>query len=444
MNNTGNSTHHEKQPKRMFKFISSMMKTIISFSRDFCNETSMHGFIHIAAPRRHWIERLLWVVVTVLCVWGALDVALGQLQRYNESPTVVTLEKDFRSWDFFLPAQTLCFNNRVDSKKLPAVVKKYFGVEPSDDQYQSYVRLVKAIANSDILHLQGFQEFGDMETSVDMFGVAVDIMPDNLIKTKSSDGVAYPWIPVMTEAGVCHTTNCLAVADVAVGPLKPNATAGWPGSCTYASLSCFIITDIPANGRFYVHSPYDVMDLSVGWTDIILTLVRTTELSVMESRCGRGVKDLSPSRRGCSYMDEPRLSGRKVHSTNTCRLACRSNLAKELCNCVPFYYFYDDGPPCTPKGMWCLANNAHKLLRNNDKKCSCVPQCMDCNYKEMTVEDQIWRNPPFNLHGSIKYSVQAPQTRYTREIVFHFQDLVGKFIHEYVCQWCLNNPRKYI
>ncbi|XP_022819144.1 pickpocket protein 11-like [Spodoptera litura] len=178
---------------------------------------------------------------------------------------------------------------------------------------------------------------------------------------------------------------------------------------------------------FYVHSPYDVMDLSVGWTDIILTLVRTTELSVMESRCGRGVKDLSPSRRGCSYMDEPRLSGRKVHSTNTCRLACRSNLAKELCNCVPFYYFYDGGPPCTPKGMWCLANNAHKLLRNNDKKCSCVPQCIDCNYKEMTVEEQVWGNPPFNLHGSIKYSVQAPQTRYTREIVFHFQDLVVSF-----------------
>ncbi|KAF9416620.1 hypothetical protein HW555_006050 [Spodoptera exigua] len=470
MKNTGYPTNHQKHSKSTTKCMSSAMKTVTSFSKDFCNETSMHGFIHIAAPRRHWFERLLWIVATALCVWGALDVALGQLQRYNESPTVVTMEKDFRSWEFNLPAQTLCFKadllkelelkgskqprhevlafvaipwirglgvygwkiihcemNRVDNKKLPSVVKKYFGTDPSDDQYQFYVRLVKAIANSDILHLEGFQEFGDMETSVDMFGVAVDVMPDNVIKTKSSDGVAYTWIPVMTEAGVCHTTNCLAIADVAIGPLKSNATAGWPGSCAYASVSCFIITDITANGRFYVHSPYDLMDLSVDWTDIILTLVRATELSVMESRCGRGVKDLSPSRRGCSYMDEPRLSGRKVHSTNTCRLACRSKLARELCDCVPFYYFYDDGPTCTPKGMWCLAKNAQKLLKNDDRKCSCVPQCIDCNYKEMIIEEQVWKNPPFNQHGSIKYSVQPPQTRYTREIVFHFQDLVVSF-----------------
>ncbi|CAH0698422.1 unnamed protein product [Spodoptera exigua] len=407
MKNIGYPTNHQKHPKSTTKCISSAIKTVTSFSKDFCNETSMHGFIHIAAPRRHWFERLLWIVATALCVWGALDVALGQLQRYNESPTVVTMEKDFRSWEFNLPAQTLCFKNRVDNKKLPVVVKKYFGTDPSDDQYQFYVRLVKAIANSDILHLEGFQEFGDMETSVDMFGVAVDVMPDNVIKTKSSDGVAYTWIPVMTEAGVCHTTNCLAIADVAIGPLKSNATAGWPGSCAYASVSCFIITDITANGRFYVHSPYDLMDLSVDWTDIILTLVRATELSVMESRCGRGVKDLSPSRRGCSYMDEPRLSGRKFG---------------KILVLSP-----DDGPTCTPKGMWCLAKNAQKLLKNDDRKCSCVPQCIDCNYKEMIIEEQVWKNPPFNQHGSIKYSVQPPQTRYTREIVFHFQDLVVSF-----------------
>ncbi|KAF9814442.1 hypothetical protein SFRURICE_007601 [Spodoptera frugiperda] len=513
--NTRYPPHHENQPKTKTKCMSSVAKPIISFSRDFCKETSMHGFIHIAAPRRHWVERvapcgnrtryplrgsqlpshrtnravmmntrypshhekqpktktkcmssmtkpiisfskdfcketrhqvsfsrLLWIVVTALCVWGALDVALGQLQRYNESPTVVTLEKDFRSWDFYLPALTLCFNAQAESPTR----------QPTD-----------------ILHLDRVQEmeFGDWRPEQSRY--VLIIMPDYVIKTKSSDDISYPWIPVMTEAGVCHTTNCLAVADVAVGPLKSNATADWPGSCAYASLSCFIITDIPANGRFYIHSPYDVMDLSVGWTDIRLTLVRTTELSVMESRCGAGVKDLSPSRRGCSYMDEPRLSGRKhtllckiklsvmesrcgagvkdlspsrrgcsymdeprlsgrkVHSTNTCRLACSSQLAKDLCNCVPFYYFYDGGPPCTPKGMWCLAKNAHILLKNDERKCSCVPQCMDSSYKEMTIEEQVWKNPPFNQHGSIKYSVQAPQTRYTREIVFHFQDLVVSF-----------------
>ncbi|KAH9638654.1 hypothetical protein HF086_007788, partial [Spodoptera exigua] len=38
--------------------------------------------------------------------------------------------------------------------------------------------------------------------------------------------------------------------------------------------------------------------------------------------------------------------------------------------------------------MWCLAKNAQKLLKNDDRKCSCVPQCIDCNYKEMIIEEQ--------------------------------------------------------
>uniref|UniRef100_A0A2H1VEC8 SFRICE_020734 n=1 Tax=Spodoptera frugiperda TaxID=7108 RepID=A0A2H1VEC8_SPOFR len=122
-----------------------------------------------------------------------------------------------------------------------------------------------------------------------------------------------------------------------------------------------------------------------------------------------------------------RISGRSCMSfytrqTKICCVRC-GPVDAYLNGSLPFL----DGPPCTPKGMWCLAKNAHILLKNDERKCSCVPQCMDSSYKEMTIEEQVWKNPPFNQHGSIKYSVQAPQTRYTREIVFHFQDLVVSF-----------------
>ncbi|KAJ8705799.1 hypothetical protein PYW08_012845 [Mythimna loreyi] len=419
--------YQEDKPWIITRWVTSMVKSVLKCGKDFCKETSIHGFSHIAAPRRHWIERILWVAATALATWGAVDVSLGQLQRYNESPTVVTLEKDFRSWRFSVPAVTMCFKNRLNKAKLPSAIKKYFNTEPSDEKYDYYARLVEAITDSDLFHLQRFQEFNQLDTSVDMFGIAVDVMPDPDIKTRSSEEVNYKWIPVMTEAGACYVTNSLALGDIAIATPNPNDTFRWPETCKYSSLSCYIVMDVPAAADFYVHSPYDVMDLSHAPSRVRLTLVRTTELSVMESRCGRGVEDLQPTRRGCSYTSEPGSSGRKVHSTNTCRLTCRSKLAKKFCDCIPFYYFYDDGPHCTPKGMACLANYSHKLSNNDGQKCPCAPQCIDSIYKEISTVDQIWDRAPFNVHGSIKFAVQAPRTRYTREIVFHFQDLVVSF-----------------
>lgn len=46
--------------------------------------------------------------MTAAAIWGTVDISLGQWQRFNDNPTVVTLEKDFRTWKFSLPAITMC------------------------------------------------------------------------------------------------------------------------------------------------------------------------------------------------------------------------------------------------------------------------------------------------------------------------------------------------
>ncbi|XP_075988997.1 pickpocket protein 19-like [Anticarsia gemmatalis] len=412
-----------KKPGRIRRWLATLMEV----GRDFCKDTSIHGFNHIAAPRRLWIERLLWVCACALATWGALDVSLGQLQRYNESPTVVTLEKDFRSWRFSLPAITCCYMNRMDPNKLPGVIKKYWNIDVHDEQYAYYTRFVNAVASSDLFHLNKFEEFKDLNNPVDMFQIAVDVMPEAAIKTMSSEGSNFKWWPVMTEGGACYVSNSLTLADVAIVKPKSNETAVTPITCKYSTLSCYIIMDVNTPADFYVHSPYDVADLTDPPSAVYLTITRTTELSIMETRCGRGVKDLAPTRRGCLYTDEPSDEGRRVYSTNTCRLSCRSRLALKKCGCLPFYYFYEAGPSCTPAGMWCLSRFSQQLASTDGEKCVCAPQCVDSVFKEISTNDQIWDKGPFMARGSVKFTVQAPRTRYTREIVFHFQDLVVSF-----------------
>ncbi|XP_028173255.1 uncharacterized protein LOC114362165 isoform X2 [Ostrinia furnacalis] len=373
--------------------------------RDFCLETSIHGFNHIAVPNRHWTERLLWLVITSAAIWGAVSVSLGQLQRYNENPTVITLEKDFRTWRYSLPGVTTCDRNRVNPSKLPSAIAERWHVDPSDPKYPYYAKFVSNVANSDLFHLEGYEEFKDDETlNVDLYQLVIDVQPDPQVKTTWSQSSPTKWIPVITEAGACYATNSIAVNDVATIKLNANDTKNFPITCKYSSFSCFVIMELDKEADFYVHSPYDVSDITQMKATMFASLNRQSELSVMETHCGQG-----------------------VYSTNTCRLACRSRLAIKLCGCKPFYYIHQEGPICTPAGMHCLSSHAQQLKVNGGQKCSCSPQCLDATFREIASNEEIWGKGPFSTRGTVRFTIQPPRTRYTREIVFYFQDLVVSF-----------------
>ncbi|XP_049883335.1 pickpocket protein 28-like isoform X2 [Pectinophora gossypiella] len=428
-NYTQNSTsYHRKKTFSCKKSLQWLYRPIMKICRDFCLETSMHGFNHIAARRRHWLERVLWAVVTAAAIWGAVDISLGQWQRYNDNPTVVTLEKDFRTWRFSYPGITACNQNRVKPTAVPEVIMRTWNVTPTHDKYDYYSRFVTAVANSDLFNLKAFEEFKhDESLNVDLFRIAVDVMPDMAFKTTWSQEVEAEWIPVMTEVGVCYSTNSLAVADMAIVKPNPNDTKLYPITCKYSSMICYLVLEVSSNCSFYIHSPYDVMEASSQVSRVILTMQRLTSLSVMETRSGKGVRELAPARRGCRYTAEPATDYATIFSTNTCRLTCRSKLAIKLCGCKPFYYFYEAGPTCTPAGMACLASLTARLATNDGARCVCPQQCVDALFKEISTDDQFWVKGPFVNHGSVRFVMQPPRTRYTREIVFHFQDLVVSF-----------------
>ncbi|KAL0852802.1 hypothetical protein ABMA27_012607 [Loxostege sticticalis] len=420
--------YQEKEQTSLEKHGKAVVRSVLRCGRDFCLETTIHGFNHIAAPGRHWIERLLWLIITSAAIWGAIGVSSGQLQRYNENPTVITLEKDFRTWLFNLPAITTCYVNRVAATKLPKAIADRWHVEPSDPKYPYYVKFVTTVANSDLFHLEGYEEFKDDESlNVDLYQLVVDVQPDPQMKTTWSQSSVTKWIPALTEAGACYITNSIAAGDVAIVKPTANDTKNFPMTCKYSSLSCYVIMEIDREADFYIHSPFDVADITQLKTSVYASLNRLSELSVMETGCGQGVRELRVRRRGCRYADESPNEVNKVYSTNTCRLACRSRLAIKLCGCKPFYYNYLEGPVCTPAGMWCLSAHAQQLKVNGGVKCACSPQCLDATFREVVSSEEIWGKGPFSTRGAIRFTVQPPRTRYTREIVFYFQDLVVSF-----------------
>ncbi|CAH2062388.1 unnamed protein product, partial [Iphiclides podalirius] len=552
---------------------------LVKCGEEFCLRTSIHGFNHIAIPKRHWTERVLWLFVTAIATWGVVEVSLGQFQRYSENPTVVTLEKDFRSWRFALPGVTICDQDRIDPSKLPAAIKRHWRVDPADERYAYYGRFVNAVANSDLFHLEAYQEFmEDEQLNVDLYQLAVEVMPDNQVKTTWSGEMGAQWVPVMTEAGACFAINSVALADVAISSLV-NDTATLPLTCRYSSHSCYVMFESSKPVDIYIHSPYDAVDITGEVSRVFLTLNRATELSVMESRSGREVRSLRPHRRRCLYSDEPAIDGRRFpgiqhehmppfvpesiggpplrlqtlllllrryatwfsaaaqkqtpcsnepknagaaarsfgtetmkrqrspvalaadvtelttfshkrapttapHSSSrgmavgligaTLLLAINRRImfietthidarAIRTLRCVtgpetiqPNTVSHNTGLPipnlivceptksqkrsapikistseegrqCGPAGMQCLASYANQLANFGGVKCPCSQQCVDAVFREVSIVDQLWDRGPFQNRGSVRFTVQPPRTRYTREIVFHFEDLVVSF-----------------
>ncbi|XP_028030795.1 pickpocket protein 28-like [Bombyx mandarina] len=317
--------------------------------------------------------------------------------------------------------------NRVNHTSVPSVIKSLWSISPGDPKYDYYVRFVETVASSDIFNLDGFQEFaGDDQLDVDLTRLAVDVLPEVAIKPITSEDARtalFKWTRVITEAGVCYSTNSLGIADVAVTVSDSNVTLNYPIGCKYSSQICYVMFEVAEPIDFYVHSPYDIVDVASQASRVYPSLSRRSELTVMETRCAKGVRELAPRRRGCLFIDEPTDDRKKIYSANTCRLSCRSKRAVELCGCRPFYYVNEEGPVCSVAGMACLSGHSH-LLSSTGAKCSCTPQCLDMVYREITVKDTKWEHGPFVTRGSIRYILQAPRTRYNREIVFYLQDLI--------------------
>ncbi|XP_039443608.1 uncharacterized protein LOC120423759 [Culex pipiens pallens] len=58
--------------------------------------------------------RVLWVFLIGFAVYGAFFVGRSQWVRFQASPTVIQLDKNYREWVGTMPAATVCFHNRFD------------------------------------------------------------------------------------------------------------------------------------------------------------------------------------------------------------------------------------------------------------------------------------------------------------------------------------------
>lgn len=74
------------------------------------------------------------------------------------------------------PVTPCMFQNRAAPGKILAAILSRWNVTPSDERYGYLSEFVRTVANSDLLHLEGFQKYaGDQSLQVDLYQLAVDV-----------------------------------------------------------------------------------------------------------------------------------------------------------------------------------------------------------------------------------------------------------------------------
>lgn len=76
---------------------------------EFSGNSSIHGVRYLGEKRRPFAERLFWVVVFALSIYGCGRLILNVYLKWDQSPVIVSFaEKSTPVWQIPFPAVTIC------------------------------------------------------------------------------------------------------------------------------------------------------------------------------------------------------------------------------------------------------------------------------------------------------------------------------------------------
>lgn len=67
---------------------------------------------------------MTWTVILSIAYTSVYYTCRYQWNRYLANPTVMAMERDYRSWNGTLPAVTLCYKQKVDYYKADEFLQK--------------------------------------------------------------------------------------------------------------------------------------------------------------------------------------------------------------------------------------------------------------------------------------------------------------------------------
>ncbi|KAL3278617.1 hypothetical protein HHI36_016157 [Cryptolaemus montrouzieri] len=363
---------------------------------------------------------------------AAISLTLSSWKRYQENPTVVSLEKDFRNWMNPFPAVTGCFLNRTNVEK----ATERWNIGESEEKFEYYLDFIKVVSNSSYRNLDEFERFkGDATLqNIDMIEIATHVHPELMGGLVTFDPkVKSKWMVIMTEVGLCFTVNSkfASLLEIMVpGGNISNDDEFYLLRCHYLNGQCYARYDSDASLeiKYYVHSFLDVIHTTTTGP-IIVRESQEMDVSfrMQETTSSVSLRALSATQRGCRFHDEPMTKEVPIYSSTICYMLCRQKLTMKLCGCKPFFYIIGDSDKiCDVDGLICLSKHMDKLTSDPaELDCKCPQSCDLIRYLPQVPKITNWESGYFDQRITFRWGLIPPTTKYIRDVIFGIDSFVA-------------------
>ena len=194
----------------------------------FSNDTTIHGLKYIGENRRHWVERLFWLIFFTASVITCTIIIMKTYIKWQSSPVIVSFNEKLKPiWEIPFPAVTICPETRtnVNIFNFSTSEARLRGINYDLDlltviEAESFEALSQVCS----AHVKTFFR-GRFRTSSKLEGSSV---------VSALKGIAAPWdlfrMPcnwrnkeelfyniftmTITDMGVCYTFNALKFRDI--------------------------------------------------------------------------------------------------------------------------------------------------------------------------------------------------------------------------------------
>ncbi|KAK9730277.1 Amiloride-sensitive sodium channel [Popillia japonica] len=354
-------------------------------------------------------------------VYGALLLSSSTLLRYQENPTVISMERNRFAWNTSFPCATICPDAKISEVLLDEYITKSsarnktklkeFLMSLAQATYSTFDKVVPYddISSDDYLSILLQLQF---EFSPTVSNSAVNARQYFLQKAITENGICYSFnsqLAVYNSPDYWRENNWKLVdksPEFFINPLDGEVFAN--------------VVNMSTGFLVYLHGPYEVGDIASKSRRSPNGYFLQLYITALTLYSNERVRRLSVAQRKCRFYDESNLKRSPVYSYVLCRMECRASLAQKLCGCIPHFYRRIDGDRiCNVSGLHCLAQYKEKLISLR-KQCSCYPNCEESNYFLEHVDTRQWFLGS-NLQWGLK---EYPRMRLKRDVIFGFSDLL--------------------
>ncbi|KAL7302568.1 hypothetical protein TKK_0005203 [Trichogramma kaykai] len=417
--------------------------------KEYCKNTSLHGFRYIVSKDSNISERIIWFLVCIFGLVFGVTLMLLIWQRFVQTPTVTTIETTTHPiFNLNFPAVTICNYNKVYKPRATEFGREMRRKGLNDTEVLNFFLSLPKLIRPDFILYDNRRAIDFLASeNVTIEDIMYNMMQpcEKLLLRCAWEGKIYDcskiFKPIKSIEGFCCAFNYHvdtsenSIFGVRASKRKVNVNPADKKNLSQQEPGVFEVLNVPGAGRdvglsvvldlehdsyfgpirpsvgasILVHDPFIYPEVEVLTSVVQPTQETAVILSGTKMESAPDVRSLDLTRRNCWFNDERTLRISSVYSYQSCITECRIRYIRNYCNCVPFYYpnYYREricdlsDVNCHTKyrgGLSNLRSIIDLAAQNNTQdvpKCECLPSCDD-NYYTSNSENAFMENVSFN------------------------------------------------